>query len=151
MRREFSAGVVLVRNMRGRWWFAAVRPQGKPEGTWALPKGLVDAGESPAETALREGFEETGVPGRLVSKLGDVRYVYTWKGERVFKIVSFFLTRAMRGRIGSLPPGMEVEVAEARWLPLADAPRLLAYKGEREVAAKALHELGSDPVGSDPI
>jgi 8-oxo-dGTP pyrophosphatase MutT (NUDIX family) len=137
VRREFSAGVVLVRRMRGRLWLAAVRPQGKREGTWALPKGLVDTGEKPAETALREGFEETGVRGRLESKLGDVRYVYTWEGERVFKVVSFFLARAVGGRIGALPPGMEVEVAEARWLPLADAPRLLAYGGERQMAAKA--------------
>ena len=144
MRREFSAGVVLVRRMHGRPWFAAVRPQGKQEGTWALPKGLVDPGEAPAETAIREGFEETGVHGRLVAKLGDVRYVYTWEGERVFKIVSFFLARASRGRIGELPPGMEVEVAEARWLPLADGPALLAYKGEREMAAKAAESLADD-------
>jgi 8-oxo-dGTP pyrophosphatase MutT (NUDIX family) len=140
-RREISSGVVLVRRMQGRWWLAAVRPQGKREGTWALPKGLLDAGESPAETALREGFEETGVRGRLVTKLGDVRYVYTWEGERVFKIVSFYLARALGGRIGELPLGMEVEVAEARWLPLADGPRLLAYKGEREMAERALELL----------
>jgi 8-oxo-dGTP pyrophosphatase MutT (NUDIX family) len=127
--------------MQGRSWLAAVRPQGKPEGIWALPKGLVDSGESPEETALREGFEETGVRGRLDSKLGDVRYVYTWQGERVFKVVSFFLAHATGGRIGELPPGMEREVAEARWLPLADAPRLLAYKGEREMAERALVEL----------
>ena len=144
MRREFSAGVVLVRRMRGRWWLAAVRPQGKPEGIWALPKGLVNAGEKPAETAIREGFEETGVAGRLGEKLGDVRYVYTWDGERVFKIVSFFLAHAQGGRIGDLPVGMDVEVAEARWLPLADGPALLAYKGEREMAAKAAETLAGD-------
>jgi len=132
--------------MRGRWWFAAVRPQGKREGLWALPKGLIDAGERPAETALREGFEETGVQARLASKLGDVRYVYTWEGERVFKVVSFFLAHALSGRIGALPPGMEREVAEARWLPLADGPTLLAYKGEREMAAKAIESLANDPL-----
>ncbi len=146
MRREFSAGVVLVRRMRGRWWFAAVRPQGKRDGVWALPKGLIDAGERPAETALREGFEETGVRSRLADKLGDVRYVYTWEGERVFKIVSFYLAYALAGRIGELPPGMEREVAEARWLPLADAPTLLAYKGEREMAATAIEMLANDPL-----
>ncbi len=146
MRREFSAGVVLVRRMRGRWWLAAVRPQGKRVGTWALPKGLVDRGETAAETALREGFEETGVQSRLDVKLGDVRYVYTWEGERVFKVVSFFLAHARAGRIGALPPGMDVEVAEARWLPLADAPSHLAYKGEREMAAKAAESLSDDPL-----
>jgi 8-oxo-dGTP pyrophosphatase MutT (NUDIX family) len=144
MRREFSAGVVVVRRMRGRWWLAAVRPQGKPAGIWALPKGLIDEGEKTADTALREGFEETGVRSRLAGKLGDVRYVYTWKGERVFKVVSFYLAHAARGRIGDLPPGMEREVAEARWLPLEEAPRLLAYGGERSMAERALEELGDE-------
>ena len=129
--------------MRGAYWLAAVRPQGKPERTWALPKGLLGAGESPADTALREGFEETGLHARLSSKLGDIRYVYTWQGERVFKIVSFYLAHATAGRIGALPAGMEIEVAEARWLPLADAPQLLAYKGEREMAERALETLTS--------
>ncbi|HZN21460.1 MAG TPA: NUDIX domain-containing protein [Gaiellaceae bacterium] len=146
MRREFSAGVVLVRRMRGAHWVAAVRPQGKAEGTWALPKGLVDAHEGTAETALREGFEETGVRGRLGPKLGDVRYVYTWRGERVFKVVSFYLAFASGGRIGELPPGMDVEVAEARWLRLDDAPRLLAYRGERDMAERASETLAGDPL-----
>jgi 8-oxo-dGTP pyrophosphatase MutT (NUDIX family) len=132
--------------MRGAWWFAAARPHGKREGIWVLPKGILDPGEKPAETALREGFEETGVHGQLDSKLGDVRYVYTWDGEQVFKIVSFFLAYARGGRIGELPEGMEVEVAEARWLPLADAMKLLAYKGEREIAGKAFRTLVGDPL-----
>ena len=98
MPREFSAGGVCVRRLRGRWMLAAIRPGGKPEGTWALPKGLVDPGEDPAATAVREVAEETGVRGRLVGKLGDVRYVYTRGGERIFKVVSFFLVRYRGGR-----------------------------------------------------
>ena len=133
--------------MRGRAWLAVVRPQGKPRGTWALPNGLIGRGEQPAETALREGFEETGVRARLGPKLGDVRYVYTWRGDRVFKVVSFFLAHAAGGRIGELPPGMDVEVAEARWIPLADAPRLLAYRGEREMAERAMAELAEQRSG----
>ena len=141
MMREFSAGGVVVRRLRGRWWLAAIRPNGKPAGVWALPKGLIDPGESGAETALREVTEETGLTGRLEGKLGDVRYVYSRGGERIFKVVSFFLLRYTRGRIGELPPGMELEVAEARWLPLEEAPRLLAYGGEREMAEKAIAAL----------
>ena len=137
MKREFSAGGVLLRTVAGRPHLAAVRPQGKPAGTWVLPKGNIDQGEKPPETAVREVREETGVEGRIVEKLGDVKYVYTWDGERIFKVVSFFLLRAGRGRIGEIEEAMRVEVAEARWLPLVDAPRLLAYGGEREMAAKA--------------
>jgi 8-oxo-dGTP pyrophosphatase MutT (NUDIX family) len=141
MEREFSAGGVVVRRLRGRWWVAAIRPRGKPEGTWALPKGLIDPGEKGPETAVREVAEETGLRASLERKLGDVRYVYTRRGVRVFKVVSFFLLRWRGGRIGDIPPGMELEVAEARWLPLDDAPRLLAYGGEREMAEKAREAL----------
>jgi 8-oxo-dGTP pyrophosphatase MutT (NUDIX family) len=146
VRREFSAGGVLVRRLRGRWVLAAIRPAGKPEGTWALPKGLVGKGEEAAATALREVEEETGARGELVSKLGDVKYFYTWAGERIFKIVSFYLVRYRGGRLGDLPPAHRHEVAEARWLPLEEAPKLLAYKGEREMASKALEQLGVEAV-----
>jgi 8-oxo-dGTP pyrophosphatase MutT (NUDIX family) len=137
MRRELSAGGVLVRRIRGRPMLAAIRPQGKAPGIWVLPKGNLEDGEPPGDAAVREVWEETGVHGRLVEKLGDVKYVYTWDGERIFKIVSFYLLRAGRGRIGEIEEEMRVEVAEARWLPLDEAPRLLAYGGEREMAAKA--------------
>jgi 8-oxo-dGTP pyrophosphatase MutT (NUDIX family) len=141
MRREFSAGGVLVRRMRGRWYVAAIRPGGKPAGLWALPKGGIGPAEDPGATALREVEEETGARGKLDRKLGDVRYVYTWDGERIFKVVSFFLVRWSGGRIGEIAPEFAVEVAEVRWLPLEDAPRLLAYGGERDMAAKAITEL----------
>lgn len=144
MRREFSAGAVLVRSAKGRQMLAAIRPQGKKPGVWALPKGAIDRGEKPEDAAVREALEETGVHGTLVEKLGDVRYVYTWEGERVFKVVSFFLLRASRGRIGDIEEAMRVEVADAQWLPLDDAQRLLAYKGERAMAAKAGDRLASN-------
>src|SRR5881398_1876550 len=144
MRREFSAGGVTVRRLRGDWVFAAIRPAGKKPGLWALPKGNIAPGEKPDQTALREVEEETGVDARLVTKLGDIRYVYTWAGERVFKVVSFYLVRYSRGRIGAIPPEHAHEVAEVRWLPLAEAPKLLAYKGEREMAERALAALGDE-------
>ncbi len=144
MEREFSAGGVLVKVIRGRPMLAAIRPRGKPGGVWALPKGNIDPGERPEETAVREVGEETGVEGRLVEKLGDVKYTYTRRGGvRVFKIVSFYLLRAGRGRIGEIEERMRIEVAEARWLPLDEAPRLLAYGGERQMAAKALDRFAS--------
>ena len=133
---------------------AAIRPAGKPAGLWALPKGRIDEGESGEATALREVAEETGAHGRSLGKLGDVKYVFTWppkpaEGERIFKIVSFFLIRYQGGRLGDVPEAFRHEVAEVKWLPLADAPRLLAYGGEREMAQKALGFLENSAVEAD--
>jgi 8-oxo-dGTP pyrophosphatase MutT (NUDIX family) len=148
VRRELSAGGVLVRRMRGRWWLAAIRPRRDRHSLeiWMLPKGHVEPGERDAETAAREVYEETGIRGRVERKLGDVRYVYTWEGERIFKVVSFFLLRPVRGRLGDLPPGMEIEVEEVRWLPLDEAPQRLAYTGERQMALKAIEAVAEQPL-----
>ena len=135
-----------MRRLRGRIVVAAIRPAGKPNGVWALPKGLIDSGEAPAETAVREVEEETGVRGDLVKKLGDVRYVYTWRGERVFKVVSFFLLRYRGGRLGQLPEATRHEVADVQWLALEEAPSLLAYGGEREMAERALAFVADEAV-----
>jgi 8-oxo-dGTP pyrophosphatase MutT (NUDIX family) len=136
--REFSAGGVTVRNFRGRPFLAAVRVK---DGTvLALPKGQIDAGERAAEAAAREVREEAGVTGDLVEKLGDVRYWYQRDGERVLKVVSFFLFRYRSGSVRD----HDHEVDSAEWVPLEDAPRLLAYKGEREMAEAALSRLAPD-------
>ena len=116
---------------------AAVRVKG---GTvLALPKGHIDPGESAAEAAQREVREEAGISGELVEKLGDVKYWYSRGGERVMKIVSFFLFRYQSGSVQD----HDHEVDSAEWVPLDDAPRLLAYRGERDMAEAALSSLGS--------
>jgi 8-oxo-dGTP pyrophosphatase MutT (NUDIX family) len=157
MVREISAGGVVVRNQREEWWMAAIEPPAVPEvavphptrrvahaksaPVLALPKGLVDPGEKPLDAALREVREETGITARPICKLADIKYVYvrTWAGgERVFKIVSFYLLRYESGRIDDISPEMRLEVARARWVRLEDAPKLLAYKGEKDVARRAL-------------
>jgi 8-oxo-dGTP pyrophosphatase MutT (NUDIX family) len=141
MRREFSAGGVLVRPDGDGWSMAAIRPAGRPVGLWALPKGQIDEGETGETTALREVAEETGAYGRSLGKLGDVRYWFSWQGERVFKIVSFFLVAYEGGELGDVSDAFRHEIDAVEWLPLAEAPALLAYKGEREMARRALDRL----------
>jgi 8-oxo-dGTP pyrophosphatase MutT (NUDIX family) len=146
VKREFSAGGVLVRRLGGRWMVAAIRPNRAGKPVWALPKGHIDPGEKGEETAIREVAEETGARGRSLGKLGDVRYWFNWDGERVFKVVSFFLVRYEGGRLGELPEEHRHEVAEVRWLSLEEAPRLLSYGGEREMAQKAWERLAEEDV-----
>jgi 8-oxo-dGTP pyrophosphatase MutT (NUDIX family) len=137
MRREFSAGGVVARSSGAGPEIAVIRPQGKREGHWVLPKGALDAGESSEQAALREVREETGLEASTIAKIGATRYVYTWAGEKVFKVVTFFLMRCDGGEIGAIEEAMRVEVADARWLPLDDAPGMLAHKGERDIVRQA--------------
>src|SRR3954467_12644257 len=119
--------------MRGRDYVAAVRVK---KGTvLALPKGHIESGETAAQAAEREVREEAGIQGELVEKLGDVKYWYVRGGERVFKVVSFFLFRYVSGSVRDY---QREEVDGAEWVPLEDAPRLLAYRGEKEMAKAAL-------------
>jgi 8-oxo-dGTP pyrophosphatase MutT (NUDIX family) len=146
MLREFSAGALVLRHMKKQWWVAVIEPgrEGEPEDrkdVIALPKGNVDAGEKPQQTALREVHEETGLEASMVAKLGDIKYVYVrkWAGnEKVFKIVSFFLTRYRSGQIGEITEAMKHEVRRAYWLPLEEAAKTLSYGGEKQMAGKAL-------------
>ena len=151
MVREISAGGVVVRKADSGWMMAAIEPQregpagnsgrqGSQKVVLALPKGLVDTGEKPEQTALREVREETGLTAIPITKLADIKYVYvrSWGDkQRVFKIVSFYLLKYKSGKIGDIAPEMAIEVKRALWIPLRDAPDKLAYRGEREMAAKA--------------
>src|SRR5438270_13843944 len=101
MIREISSGGVVLREISDAWHVALIEPQKESAATvkaprkrvkamLALPKGLVDPGETAPVTAMREVHEETGVVADLIAKLADIKYVYvrTWgDGERVFKIV----------------------------------------------------------------
>jgi 8-oxo-dGTP pyrophosphatase MutT (NUDIX family) len=156
MEREFSAGAVVLRRLRGEWHVAAIEPRGrygeknpKSKPLLALPKGNIDHGEKPQETALREVHEETGLEAEPIAKLGDVKYVYNraWSdGAKVFKVVSFFLFRYRGGKIGNIKEDMKHEVAHAMWVPLKEAPRKLSYKGEREMVAKAIEWLKANAI-----
>jgi 8-oxo-dGTP pyrophosphatase MutT (NUDIX family) len=139
VKREFSAGGLVIRRFRGRPFVAAIRPR---SDVLALPKGHPDGKESMGDAAVREVREETGLEAELREKLGDIKYFYVDRsGERVFKIVSFFLLGYRSGSIKA----HDFEVESVEWVPLAEAPKKLSYRGEREMAEAALSRLESNP------
>jgi 8-oxo-dGTP pyrophosphatase MutT (NUDIX family) len=134
VRAEFSAGGVAVRRFRGRPFVAVITTF---KEALALPKGHPSHGESAADAAMREVREEAGIETTLVEKLDDVRYWYVRSGARQFKIVRFFLLRYRAGSVRD----HDHEVASAGWMPLDEAPKRLTYRGERDVAARAVEVL----------
>ncbi len=150
MTREISAGGVVLREIDGVWHLGLIEPQKeespdlktarKRSVVLCLPKGLVDEGEKAEAAAIREVYEETGIRAAVVTKIVDTKYVYvrTWgDGERVFKIVSFYLMRYVSGEIDDVASEMRVEVKRALWVPLAGATKQMAYSGERKVVRDA--------------
>jgi 8-oxo-dGTP pyrophosphatase MutT (NUDIX family) len=135
--REVSAGGVVVRE-GSCVVIVPTRRAADGRRVLALPKGHVDPGETPEVTAVREVREEAGVVGTLREKLGDVRYFYMRGGRRIAKVVSFYLLDYAAGEVED----HDNEVELARWMPLEEAVRALTYKGERDMASRALQRLG---------
>jgi 8-oxo-dGTP pyrophosphatase MutT (NUDIX family) len=164
MLREISAGGVVLRPTPDGWEVAVIEPRGEPTAgetdkkshkkeLLALPKGLIDPGEKPAETAVREVREETGLTAKILKKLADIKYVYvrSWGDkQRVFKIVTFYLLLYESGTIDNVSEEMRIEVKQARWVPIEEAEKKLAYKGERDVVRTAREELKSLNLEAQP-
>ena len=108
-----------------------------PRGRWQLPKGLVEPGEEPAATAVREVREEAGLHTVVAAELETIEYWYvaTRGRERVryHKFVHFFLLAYEHGDVRD----HDHEVDEARWFPIEDAAATLAFANERRVVERA--------------
>lgn len=134
----------MLRLAEGRHEVAVIKPAGR--NVLALPKGHIERGETSQTTAEREILEETGLTVSCIKKLGDVKYVYRFKGKTIFKCVSFYIFRYESGEIDQIHQSMRKEVDVARWIPLEEAVARLSYPGEREMTGRVLDELISEVV-----
>ncbi len=112
----------------------------KDGNIWCLPKGIIDKGESPEETAVREVREETGLKGRIRDKIGEVSFWYYIKGEnaRCRKTVHFYLMEYL----GGSTKDHDAEVDDASWFPLDTALAKVSYKGDKKMIEKAKEMIG---------
>src|SRR5262245_36663119 len=141
-RREISAGCVVYRETDGLTEVALIQPRDRK--AWALPKGLIEPGEQPEAAAERETREETGLLGKIVSRIDTIKYSYMAKWEkpptRVFKIVTFYLLEFSGGD----PSQHDREVDRVEWFPIEKAISSASYPQEKTIIRKA-RELIQNP------
>lgn len=132
---EKAAGGVVFRRLDGGVQVVLIKDR---YGKWALPKGKLEAGESVEEAGLREIYEETGLQGKIIATLSEVKYVYQddVRGT-VDKQVTYFLVEALDTNLSPV----DNEVSQAIWVDLSAAAGRCEYDNNLrilELAAKRL-------------
>ncbi len=139
-RREHSSGGIIFRNNNGKLEVALIaRINTRGKKVWCLPKGKVERGENPEETARREVREETGMNADIVKKLGSINYWFISPEDKskVYKTVDFYL---MKYKSGS-SEDHDWEVEEVKWVDIDSAFKMMEYPSERKMMSKAKEEL----------
>ena len=155
MTRQFSAGgAVFKRSLRsspkavglkkekGQIYWLIIKPRPSPDfpkERSQLPKGLIDEGESSERAAVREVKEETGIETKIVTKIDVTKYIFSFRGEKIFKVVTYYLMEY----IGGTPTSDHKEIQEVHWLPFEKAKKLLTYSGDKAILQKASELLKS--------
>ena len=130
---ELSAGGLVVDRSGPKPRAALIaRHDRRGRLVWSLPKGHVEAGETPEDAAVREVEEETGIRGTVVAPLGVIDFWFVAEQRRVHKTVHHFLLEAQGGELSD----EDVEVVEVAWVDLDDLPATLAYADERRLLEK---------------
>ncbi|MFZ2177613.1 MAG: NUDIX hydrolase [Rhodococcus sp. (in: high G+C Gram-positive bacteria)] len=132
--RETSAGGLVVDGLDGPQEKLCAALIGRTDRRgrllWSLPKGHIEQGETPEQTAIREVEEETGIRGSVLASLGSIDYWFVTDGRRIHKTVHHYLLRYLGGELSD----EDVEVTEVAWVPLEELGSRLAYADERKLA-----------------
>lgn len=124
MKREFSAGGIVLNSNN-----QVLLVQNSSNHKWGFPKGLIDPGQTSKEAAIREVREEGGVVAEIVEKAGDTKYVYSWEGEKRFKVVNYYLMNYISGD----PKDHDYEISEAGFFDLDEALKTLDYPADKKL------------------
>jgi mutator protein MutT len=100
---------------------------------WSLPKGHIEAGETPEQAAIREVQEETGITSEITKSIGVIDFWFMAGGKRIHKTVHHFIFKEVSGE---LTPQI-TEVDEVSWFPLSEIVERLAYPDEKKLIAKS--------------
>lgn len=137
MKREFSAGGIVF-NSKGQ----VLLTQHSQNKSWGFPKGLIDPAQTSEQAAVREVKEEGGVEAEITGKVGYSEYVYSLNGEKIFKVVTYFLMKYLKGD----PADHDWEVEEAGWYEPEGALKQLSFSQDKKLLEKALELLQKDKI-----
>jgi 8-oxo-dGTP pyrophosphatase MutT (NUDIX family) len=134
-----SAGGIVIAHESGIARFVAGRRQRDRAGTWTLPKGTPETGETTEQTAIREVSEETGLRVRIVEPFDSIDYTFIQHGTRIHKTVHYFLMEPTGGDLAD----HDHEFEEVRWIPFIEADGILSFETERALVARAAERLAT--------
>ena len=129
--REYSAGGLVFDEQRRVAIIARHSRSGHLE--WCLPKGHIEKGETPQETAVREIHEETGILGEVVDSIATIDYWFTGTSQRVHKLVHHFALHQIGGEL-TVEGDPDHEAEDATWVYFKDLDSVLSYPNERKIA-----------------
>lgn len=133
MTYEYSCGAVVFTRIDGEPHYLLVRAKDQPEGCHGFPKGHMEPGETEAETALREIYEETGVRVRLLEGFRAVTEYDLPRIPDTRKRVVFFLGE-FRGQEVHV---QESELASFTLAPFEEALELTEFADSRQILTDA--------------
>ena len=129
--REYSAGGLIFDDQNRVAIIARHSRSGHLE--WCLPKGHIEKGETPQQTAVREVHEETGILGEVIDSIATIDYWFTGTTQRVHKLVHHYALRQTGGEL-TVEGDPDHEAEDAIWVRFDDLDDVLSYPNERKIA-----------------
>jgi len=106
-------------------------------GTWDLPKGKIEEGESIPGCAKREFMEEVGLPSEpeIKASLGTTEHTYTQNGEEIEK-ETFWFVMALKENSDRFNPQQAEGISKVEWVALNQAEKRVGYENLKELIKK---------------
>lgn len=140
MKREFSAGGIVFKKEGDKTYFLLIENASMKDPNkkyWGFSKGHIDKEESSKDAAVREIREETGIEAEITEKVEDSKYVFTFEGERIFKVVSVYLMEAKGGQLNK----QLTEISDIGWFDQDQVLERLSFSNDKKMFKKALEML----------